>query len=410
MGRRLAKEWLAVAAWVAVIYAAIPFVRSLREAFAARWPVEALGFAVMAIVAAATAGALLDVRRRRLRVRIADIAWLGGIAAGLMVWTRLLMGQPEEAVHFVQYGVLGVLLYRALRPHIDDPGVFVAGALLGTIVGTVDEIIQWLVPDRYWDFRDLVLNGGASVAIQLALWRLVRKTDSPVKLRTARLLCRLVACQIALISLVLAATPQRLGSLARTMPFLEPLAAGNDVMAEYGFLHALDERTAFRSRLSRGVLSNLDRTRSAEAAAALDRSQGRHGRFVREVSAAKDPFVYEAGVHVFARDRSLAAAQKHPEGTREHRRSMTAAARENRILEQVFGATLSRSARAWPDSLRAAVSSAEDPDVRFVSRVAGHLITAVGEPTLRFLMLTALALLVAADVFLSRWLRQPARE
>jgi hypothetical protein len=409
MGRRLSNRWLAVAAWIAVIYAAIPFVRSLRDAFAARWPAQALGFAVMGVVAAATAAALLASRRRRRRVRIADIAWLGGIATGLIVWTHLLMGQPEEAVHFVEYGVLGILVYRALRPTIDNPGVFVAAALVGTIVGTVDEIIQWAVPDRYWDFRDLVLNGGASVLVQIALWRVAPKPTSPFTLRTARFLCRLAAGWVVLLTLCLAATPPRLAALARAFPDLQPLASSEDAMTEYGFLHRLDERTLFRSRMSRTALADQDRTRSLEAAAKLDGFRGRYGRFLKEVSPAVDPFVYEMRVHIFARDRSLAEAQRHAQGTRGYRRLMTAAARENRILEKVFGDTLSRSTHVWSDRQRAAVAASENSDARFVSKVAGHLITAVSETRLRFLMLALFALLVAADVFLSRSLRRQAR-
>ena len=410
MGRRFSKEWLAVAVWITVIFAAIPFVRTLREAFAVRWPVELLAFAVMTIVAAAAAVTLVVSQRYRHSIRWADVAWLSGIAAVLIVWTRSLMGQPEEAVHFLEYGVLGVLLYRALRLHIPDPGIFVAGALLGIIVGTVDEILQWLVPDRFWDFRDLVLNGGASVLVQIAVWRVVPKPKSRVGPSTLRLLVRLAAAEVLILTICLAATPQRLGALARGLPLLEPLAVSVDVMCEYGFLHTLDESTAFRSRLSRSDLVEQDLRRSVEAAAVVEKSRGRHGQSLREVPPAVDPFVYEIRVHLFARNRNLAEARRQAEGTREHRQSMTVAARENRILEQVFGTTLSRSTQSWSDRQRGAVESAGDPDARFVSRVAGHLITAVSEPRLRFLMLAALVLLVAGDVVLSRSLRRSNRE
>jgi len=271
-------------------------------------------------------------------------------------------------------------------------------------------MVQWLVPERFWDFRDLALNGSASVLVQIAVWRVVPKPTSRVRPSTLRLLIRLAATEILILTICLAATPQRLGALARSMPFLEPLAVSNDVMCEYGFLNRLDGRTAFRSRLTRSELVGQDLQRSAEAAAALERSLGRKGLAHRVVSAAVDPFVYEMRVHIFSRDRNLAAAHRHEEGTREHRRSMTAAARENRILEQVFNGTLKRTNFFWPDSQRTAVESAADPEARFVSKVAGHLITAVSEPLLRFLMLTALAVLVAADAILSRSLRQATRE
>jgi len=114
-------------------------------------------------------------------------------------------------------------------------------------------------------------------------------------------------------------------------------------------------------------------------------------------------------VHIFARDRNLAVARRHAVGTPEYRRSMTTAAREQRILEEVFGDTLSRSHHAWSDRQRAAVAASENPDARFVSRVAGHLITTISEAGLRFLLVSLLILLVAADLILTRSLRRQAR-
>ena len=265
--------------WVGLIYAAIPFVQKLREAFAARWPAELLAFAVMGMVAAAAAAALMSLQRLRGRLGLADLAWLTGCALVLIVWTRGLMRQPEEAFHFVEYGILGVLLYRALRPTINDVGVFAAAAMLGIIIGTVDEIIQWAVPGRFWDYRDLVLNGGASILVQIAVWRLVAKASPRPTPRTTRILCRLATAELVLLMVCLAATPERLGALATRFPALRSLADSSDVMSEYGFLHRLDARhtVPFAADVERTDESGS--ARSAEAAAALDRADGRYGEF-----------------------------------------------------------------------------------------------------------------------------------
>lgn len=402
MRRDLASRWLGVAIWIAVIYTAIPFVRNLREAFVARWPGEVLAFAVMGIVAAAAAGAVLSLRHLQGRIHFPDVAWLAGCALVLIVWTRKLMGQPEEAVHFLEYGILGVLLYRALRPSMDNNGVFIACALVGTTVGTVDELIQWVVPGRFWDFRDLVLNGGASILTQIAVWRLVSRPSRGLTPQTIRVLCRLAAIQVLILMLCLAGTPQRLGVLATTLPALKSLADSGDVLCEYGYLHRLDGTTLFRSRLSRIDIANEDRLRSQESAAALDRAGGRYQDFLNTVTPRGDPFTYEARVHIFARNRSLAEARRYAVGTREHRRSMTEATRENTILERVFGETLNRSRFRWPKDLRTTVEAAQDPGARYVSKVAGHLITRLSEAMLRTLMLGILVALIAADMILGR--------
>jgi len=402
MARFPAPRWLAVAAWITVIFTAIPFARALREVFVARWPAGFLGVAVMAVAAASAGAAIWILWRRRKRIHCADIAWLAGTAAAFIVWTLRLMGQPEEAVHLVEYGVLGVLLYRALRPSMDNPGVFVAAALLGTLVGTIDEVIQWIVPGRYWDFRDLALNGGASALVQIGVWRLASRPFARMTPSTLRVVCRLAAVEVLLLTIVTAATPQRLHALARSLPVLAPLAESDDVICEYGFLHRLDPTTAFRSRLSWHDLSARDGENSIAAAATLDRFKRRYGDFLRSVSPIDDPFAYEARVHIFARNRARAEAGRHPEGSPERRRSMTVAAREERILTMVFGATLSHSMFLWTDRQRTAVEAEQDTETRFVSRVASHLITRVSEHQLRMLMLAVLSALVVADRFLTR--------
>ena len=96
--------------WIVVIFTTIPFVRSLRKYFVARWPAELIGIGVILVgVVLCTAG-LIFLRRRRRRLPVKDAAVLLVVTTVLVIWTWRLMGQPEEAVHFLQYGILGVLL------------------------------------------------------------------------------------------------------------------------------------------------------------------------------------------------------------------------------------------------------------------------------------------------------------
>ena len=141
---------LAAILWIGLIYATIPFVRGLREAFAARWPAEIIGFAVMAAIAIAAAAAIASIHRSRRRIGIADTLWLLAVAAVSVIWTRHLMGQPEEAVHFIEYGILGILLYGAMERRVPDWTIYAVVVLTGMLVGTVDELIQWATPERFW--------------------------------------------------------------------------------------------------------------------------------------------------------------------------------------------------------------------------------------------------------------------
>jgi len=402
MTQRVLTRWLTVVLWIAVIYTSIPLVRRLVDVFAARWPAELIGYGVMVIVVIVTLAAIFGLRRRRRRLEPVDALWLLAVAALSLLWARHLMGQPQETVHFLEYGVLGVLLYRALRTRIPDATVFVAAALVGLFVGTVDEIIQWLVPDRYWDYRDILLNGGASVLVQIAIWRLVPRSPAPITPSSLRVLCRLAAAELLLLSVCVAATPQRITQVSRPLPRGALPAVANDVISEYGHLHRLDDRTIFRSRLSLDELAREDAARASEVAAVLDASRRTYGGWVHTYPIVDDPFTYEARVHLFARDRNLGQTRKLAKESPEYRDRMTTAVRENLILEQFFGATLATSSYPWPPRRRATFIAAHDEDAVFTSDVAKHLITWVSEKTLRALMISALVALLFCGLLLGR--------
>ncbi len=70
-------------------------------------------------------------------------------------------GNPEvdavERVHFVEYGVITLLFYRVWRPR-GDVSMFVMPLLAGIAVGTLEEWLQWFIPGRVGDMRDVFLN------------------------------------------------------------------------------------------------------------------------------------------------------------------------------------------------------------------------------------------------------------
>jgi len=65
-------------------------------------------------------------------------------------------------MHFVEYAFLGLLISRAVKV-INLQGIIYT-AFLVTLIGAVDEIIQWFLPNRVGDIRDVFMNsiGGLS--------------------------------------------------------------------------------------------------------------------------------------------------------------------------------------------------------------------------------------------------------
>jgi hypothetical protein len=394
---------IAAAAWTAIIFAFIPLVRPIQRALLRAVDPGWITVAVLLAVGLALAAAVERLRRRPRPVRAFDVAWLVAIAA-LAAWCAwALRGRPEEAIHLLQFGLLAVLLYRAMRPAEPDVAILVAAVLLGSLVGTVDEIIQWIVPARFWDLRDVAVNSGACVLAAAALWRLDRGPWRRPRASSVSLALRLAAALLVLLVLCLANTPRRVAWYAEHVPGLAPLAEADNAMAEYGYRHRLPGIGELKSRLTLAELADQDRTRAAEVAAVLDRyPEGRYQRFLDEHPATANPFLYEARVHLFSRDVHLRELRSAPPGSAAAREHATIALREQHLLERVFGSTLARSGFNLKPQPRQLLEQLYDPGRPFVSASAAHLITGVGERSLRLALLAAAAILLALDAVARR--------
>jgi hypothetical protein len=383
--------------WVVLIYTTIPFVRALREWFAERWDPHLIGWAVAVLLAAAAVIALARFRSSGVRPRGADVVWVVTVTAAMIAWAFSLRRSPEEAVHLIEYGILAILIHRALTASIPDGLVFVAGSLIGILAGTVDEMIQWLSPNRFWDWRDVVLNGGASALVQLALWRLMPQSKTPVARRSWRMVFRLTAALSVVMILCLANTPERVARYAPALPGFDHLRASHNPMAEYGHRHEAPGIGVFKSRLTIAELARTDQNRSKEVAEIVDEYRNNYGRFLDIWPFFDDPFPYEMRVHLFSRNRNVGRAREAGFESRRARPYMTIAWRENRLLEEYFGTSLSDSSYSWPDRLRRRIEAGHDTASDFESAAGSHLITFASEGGIRTALLIVIALLVVAD-------------
>lgn len=102
--------------------------------------------------------------RLPIRVRYGLIAAAIAISGGYARTVRT--GDPQvdmvEAFHFVEYGLVAYLFYRAWRRRPDFSGVLLA-ACAGIAVGVADEWVQWMVPGRVGELHDVGLNAVAVV-------------------------------------------------------------------------------------------------------------------------------------------------------------------------------------------------------------------------------------------------------
>ena len=387
--------------WVAVIYTTIPFVRMLREWYVARWDPVWIGLGVAVVLMAAGVVAMGLIRRGTGAVRRGNTVWIVVTTSVLVLWTVSLRRSPEEAVHFLEYGLLAVLLHRALRPRVGSDLVFIAAALMGALIGTVDEIIQWISPGRFWDWRDLLLNGGAGALAQVILWRVVAPSRRSWDVRSLQTVLRLAAAQLVLLTVCLACTPARVARYAPCLPADSHLTSSLNPMAEYGHRLVEPGLGVFTSRLSLEELRTEDRTRATEVGPILDANRHSYGRFLDTWPVSEDPFTYEARVHLFARDRNLAKARG--QGFAGASEQITTAWYENRLVETFFTNTLDESSYQWNSQLREQIARSHAPNTDFHSAAGSHLITFASERALRIVLLLLVAVMIILDLRVGRY-------
>ena len=148
--------WAWTAAVVAAIYSTLGLARTLADQlgndFFGVW-LFLLG-CILVLLAVVTQG--LRVRPSGIEIAVA----LGVAAAYLLVLVR--MAIPTERSHLVEYGAVAVLVYEALLERARQgrrvPVPAPLAILIASLVGTLDEGVQWLLPNRTFDPVDILFN------------------------------------------------------------------------------------------------------------------------------------------------------------------------------------------------------------------------------------------------------------
>lgn len=303
-----------------------PYVGQVRGELQSTFPehyTRIIGGIVAASMVIALASALVQLRRSRhnssrtderglpMHIRYALIAAAVAIAAAYARTVRT--GEPQvdmvEAFHFVEYGVVAHLFYRAWRGRPDVSGVALV-ACAGLAVGVADEWVQWFVPARVGELRDIALNAvavGCGLLVSMAV-------HPPLSLARPRHHASRVTLGAA-VSLLLVAVAG----------FVDRVHLGHEIR---------DGQTAvFRSRYDAAALTEAAANRTDRWEASPPPGRG----FSRE-----DHYLSEGEWHIARRNAAVGTGD------------WPAAWGENAILERFYPPVLDRSGR-WPIEQRTAV-------------------------------------------------------
>ena len=268
------------------------------------------------LLLAALGAAFFRIRERRLQRYTAILAAiaLAGIYSAISAG-ELPESNAVERFHFLEYGLITFLFYRAWLP-LGDAGVFILPFLAGLIVGTAEEWLQWFIPNRVGELRDIFLNAAAIVTGLLfsAAIEPIRRFQRQPGPSSWRRILRLTATTIIALGI-----------------FMHAIMLGYSIHDE--------EAGSFTSRYSQEQLPRLQKAKA-------ERWKVQPPPLTLRRLSREDQYLSEGLAHVRWRNRKWEAGD------------VRAAWNENRILEKYFAPVLDtptyegKAGHRWPPAQR----------------------------------------------------------
>jgi hypothetical protein len=269
-------SWIVPICLVTIIYGILPFGPKVIRYFYAVVGKVCFGWTVFSM---AVAGAICGLFYFGRLSKSASVGYLARmtIVIGILLYMVTRTNNPVERLHFIEYGLLGITIERALRHRVRGVGRPFVALLIVFFIGLGDETIQWKLSNRHGEILDAFLNGwGGILGVALLPWPQER-----ISFTSCRLLFSLTMAAI------ISSTLFTLGT------------------RDFGFMiKDKESRFRFRSRLPRETLLEFDLRNSEKLGNILKEEIALpYDRFLKKYSPANYPFLHEMRVHIFRRDR-----------------------------------------------------------------------------------------------------------
>ncbi len=331
----------------------------------------------------------------KLKIRsISNYVWIFILTGFYSYFTLKLIKTPSEAIHFLEYGLLGFFLFRALKYYIKDISIYFTATLFSLLIGTFDEILQWITPSRFWSFHDVLLNTLSGGLFQLAIWNVVKPKIISEKItsKSFRIFSSLFSLCIIILGLCVSNTPNRMYDYTKLIPWLSFLQK-EEPMSEFGYKYKDPEIGIFYSRLSPKNLQKIDKLRGKQYVQILNDSVYQdYEQFLKEYNPMTNPFMHELRVHIFRRDTYLKKG-KSASNLKKKKEFYLIAYRENLILENYFSNSIKKSIYHWNEDVLQVSDISIDENKTYISPVSANLFTTFSEKTIWISILTLISFL-----------------
>lgn len=153
------RDWTIVFSYTLLIYISLPVMPGLWAKFA-RYAGDFTNYIAGIVLAALGLYIVFYLISRR--KGLCAFIWLG-ILAFFYTWGLSRLELPIERIHFIEYGLLSLFVFRALRHNINGKSIYLWSGIAVFCLGFLDEGIQYALPNRVYETKDVIINGFAGV-------------------------------------------------------------------------------------------------------------------------------------------------------------------------------------------------------------------------------------------------------
>lgn len=162
---RKTRDWAIVSFYILLIYVSLPVMPKLWGNFA-RYAGNFADYVAAFILGLIGLFIIFYLISKRKDIR--NFIWLL-ILASAYAWGLKRLKLSIERVHFIEYGVLSLFVFRALSHNIRGKSLYLCSGIVVFCLGFLDEGIQYLLPNRVYEIKDVMVNGISGVLALLLI-------------------------------------------------------------------------------------------------------------------------------------------------------------------------------------------------------------------------------------------------
>jgi len=153
-----ARDWLILCAYSLVIFLTLPAARAVQKSMQAAGLEGLINGGPVLLVLIVLLAVFYALWFRRRERRPSTYFYLVNLGIAYFLVFQSLAEIPVERVHLLEYGLASYLALRAARHHRQGAAAWLMAAVLVFDIGFIDEVIQYFLPERVYDPRDVVTN------------------------------------------------------------------------------------------------------------------------------------------------------------------------------------------------------------------------------------------------------------